>query len=79
MQGVSYPANPSIVSRSTLRRGAEGNEVRLLQERLHIPITGIFDADTEHAVREFQAESNLVVDGRVGKLTWAAIDQKETL
>lgn len=64
------------VSRPVLKRDSEGQDVRLLQERLHIPITGIFDLDTEHAVREFQAESKLVVDGKVGKLTWRALELK---
>ena len=35
--------------------------------------SGVFDEDTEVAVREFQRSKGLVVDGIVGTLTWAAL------
>jgi peptidoglycan hydrolase-like protein with peptidoglycan-binding domain len=38
-----------------------------------MPVSGIFDADTEAAVREFQRNHDLVPDGIVGPRTWAAI------
>lgn len=68
----------------TLRLGDVGEEVRIIQNRLNrisanfpniqkvIP-TGIFDADTERAVQEFQRQFNLAVDGVVGKATWYRI------
>ncbi|MDR1734353.1 MAG: peptidoglycan-binding protein [Oscillospiraceae bacterium] len=65
-----------------LRRGSIGEEVRDLQRMLRrvsgsfpaIPKaevnTGIFDQDTDKAVREFQRVFGLTVDGIVGQETW---------
>ena len=57
----------------TLRKGDKGEEVKLLQSKLNITSDGIFGNDTESAVMSFQREHNLVVDGIVGKKTWAAL------
>ncbi len=35
-----------------------------------VPLTGVFDAETERAVRAFQETYGLTVDGIVGKQTW---------
>jgi peptidoglycan/xylan/chitin deacetylase (PgdA/CDA1 family)/lysozyme family protein len=65
----------------TLRRGSTGSEVKELQEILIKlgyapgPIDGRFGPSTEKAVKAFQANNNLVVDGIVGPKTWAAIDK----
>jgi peptidoglycan hydrolase-like protein with peptidoglycan-binding domain len=40
------------------------------------PITsldGVFGAETERAVRAFQTENDLTVDGIVGRNTWQAL------
>ncbi len=64
---------------SVLRRGSTGTAVRYLQQKLFSylypvgSIDGIFGANTERAVREFQAEHNLAVDGIVGPATWRAL------
>ncbi|MEM7726287.1 MAG: peptidoglycan-binding protein [Cyanobacteria bacterium P01_A01_bin.45] len=58
-----------------LKRGNEGESVRILQERLRIAnfyygnATGIFGPITEGAVKRFQAAYNLDVDGVVGPQT----------
>ncbi|MEM7553383.1 MAG: peptidoglycan-binding protein [Cyanobacteria bacterium P01_A01_bin.84] len=58
-----------------LKRGNEGESVRILQERLRIAnfyygnATGIFGPITEDAVKRFQAAYNLDVDGIVGPET----------
>lgn len=69
----------------TFRLGDVGEEVRTIQRRLNRistnypniqkiePADGLFDADTERAVREFQRQFNLDVDGIVGKATWYRI------
>lgn len=68
----------------TFRLGDVGEEVRTIQNRLNristnfpniskIVPTGTFDAPTERAVRQFQQQFNLGVDGVVGKATWYRI------
>ena len=69
----------------TFRLGDVSEEVRIIQNRLNristnypnipkiYPVDGIFDADTERAVRAFQRQFNLAVDGIVGKSTWYRI------
>jgi hypothetical protein len=54
-----------------------GDDVRLVQQRLlglGYPevgvIDGIYGANTEAAVKAFQQDMNLVVDGAVGSETW---------
>jgi hypothetical protein len=60
-----------------LRQGATGAEVRLLQEKLKaagidVTVNGQFDAGTEEAVRKYQQERGLLVDGLVGQQTWGS-------
>lgn len=68
--------NPSS---EVLRRGARSSAVLFLQKLLLsylYPITdldGIFGPETERAVRAFQAENDLSVDGVVGRNTWQAL------
>jgi hypothetical protein len=66
----------------TLRRGSRGEQVKLLQEALNetpagaaldLKVDGVFGAETEKAVRQFQADHGLTVDGVVGKKTWKAL------
>jgi peptidoglycan hydrolase-like protein with peptidoglycan-binding domain len=59
--------------RPTVRRGDEGEFVRLVQTAVGTPVTGTFDATTEEAVRAFQRRNGLVPDGIVGPRTWAAV------
>ena len=62
-----------------LREGARSSYVRFLQNLLQskfIPtgsIDGIFGSQTLNAVRAFQQENNLTVDGIVGNNTWNAL------
>ena len=62
-----------------LREGSHGSYVRFLQNLLQskfIPtgnIDGIFGNQTLNAVRAFQQENNLTVDGIVGDNTWNAL------
>ncbi len=62
------------VGRDTLRRGMNGDLVKQLQRKLRIDDDGIFGADTEVAVREFQRSHSLVPDGIVGPKTWRVLD-----
>jgi peptidoglycan hydrolase-like protein with peptidoglycan-binding domain len=68
------------MSNPTIRRGSTGNPVRRAQKRLTLGgydtngVDGVFGADTEAAVRRFQGDRGLSVDGIVGPRTWAEID-----
>lgn len=67
----------------TLRAGATGDEVLTLQNLLNewgftCSPTGVFDENTEKAVRDFQQAQGLTADGIVGKRTWETL-QDETL
>lgn len=76
--GESYPGTP-------LRIGSSGDDVKRIQISLNrisknypaIPKIaypdGIFDVETENAVKEFQKIFNLTQDGIVGKATWYKI------
>jgi peptidoglycan hydrolase-like protein with peptidoglycan-binding domain len=62
-------------ARSTLRRGAMGDLVRVVQQRIRLAdVDGLFGAKTEASVRVFQRENGLVPDGIVGPKTWVALD-----
>jgi len=56
-----------------LKRGSTGQEVIELQQGLRIKADGDFGVKTENAVKAFQKENGLLVDGIVGPQTLAAI------
>lgn len=62
----------------TLRKGNRGEDVKYLQQHLHLMVDGIFGILTEEAVKEFQKAHGLSVDGIVGVKTWAAIEADES-
>src|SRR5437870_4539431 len=64
----------------TLSIGATGHDVRRLQRIFVMTktlapsnITGTFDVTTEQAVKDFQQDAVLTVDGIVGLATWQAL------
>ena len=62
----------------TLRQGSKRIEVELLQWTLNdyglkTEVDGIFGAETDRNVRQYEQEKGLVVDGIVGMYTWVAI------
>lgn len=67
-------------ARSTIKKGSRGTDVTYLQQRLTAKgygvgtIDGIFGVKTLEAVKAFQAESGLAVDGIVGVNTWLALN-----
>ena len=75
-QVLAPPLIPAIdtKSRPTLRRGNEGDVVRLLQQKLGVQIDGRFGSGTEAQARQFQREHQLVPDGIFGPKSWAALD-----
>lgn len=73
--GVSYIPRDNLQNYQTLRQGAKGNFVYLLQFILsqfgyNLSIDGIFGANTLSAVQDFQTKNSLTADGIVGPRTW---------
>lgn len=66
---------------SVLRKGSTGDEVKELQQKLTTlgyslgAIDGDFGDKTLAAVKKFQSDYSLEVDGVVGNQTWAALDK----
>jgi peptidoglycan hydrolase-like protein with peptidoglycan-binding domain len=67
-----------------LRKGSTGVAVRQLQQALTDlgydpdPVDGRFGMKTESAVKAFQHDRRLTVDGIVGDFTWLNIDEADT-
>ena len=66
-----------------LRKGSNDPAVRDLQHALRAlghdpgPIDGVFGDATESAVKAFQQQREITVDGIVGKITWLNIDEAD--
>jgi len=63
---------------SVLQSGSTGGEVQILQAGLNgkgypLVADGVFGPKTDAAVRQFQSDRNLQVDGIVGPQTWQAL------
>ena len=58
-----------------LRYGDRGDDVAELQIRLRVKVTKVFDNRTLKAVRKFQAENNMEVNGLVGPFTRERLDR----
>ena len=79
-----YFGDLTIAALVNVRRGARGNLTRIIQRRLRARkydigrygADGIFGNATEKAVRRFQNNNKLTVDGIVGKNTWKALFRK---
>ena len=72
--------NKSLINqKSEVNFGSSGSTVKKLQEELNsngydIAEDGIFGKETSAAVKDYQANNGLVVDGIVGEKTWASLD-----
>jgi len=68
-------------SHATVRRGSRGEDVTALQKQLAVlgytvgNIDGIFGIKTQEAVKAFQADQGLAVDGIAGPKTWAELSR----
>lgn len=66
--------------RPTIKKGSRGTDVTYLQKRLTAKgygvgtIDGIFGVKTLEAVKAFQVENGLAVDGIVGAKTWSQLN-----
>ena len=61
----------------TIRKGDRGEEVKTLQRALGVTADGIFGAQTESVLKEWQFDHGLVADGICGVKTWAALGMTE--
>lgn len=74
----------SAAAMPTLRIGARGEAVAELQRQLQAagfspgPVDGWFGAQTQAAVRQFQASRGIAVDGWVGPQTWGELQDGST-
>jgi peptidoglycan hydrolase-like protein with peptidoglycan-binding domain len=74
-----YTGGPSEMP--LLQRGSAGEAVVLLQKALQavgqtaIVVDGSFEQQTDRAVRHFQRQQGLVVDGAVASCTWLALSK----
>jgi peptidoglycan hydrolase-like protein with peptidoglycan-binding domain len=72
-----------IVAEPILRKGSTDPAVKDLQDALkvlgHDPgsIDGVFGGRTESAVKAFQQQREITVDGIVGRVTWINIDEAD--
>lgn len=57
----------------TIKKGDRGDDVKALQQALHLYPDGIFGKLTDEAVKELQRKYGLTADGVVGPNTWAVI------
>ena len=79
VDGIVGPRTWGRLDPQTVRNGSRGPAVTMLQQLLtdyaYDPgaIDGDFGSNTENAVREFQTDFDLDVDGIVGQNTWAAL------
>jgi len=70
------------MAKPTLKQGSQGPDVKVLQQALNLlptvfatlVVDGIFGAKTGARVREMQGDLGIVIDGVVGPVTWASID-----
>ncbi|QDH71335.1 peptidoglycan-binding protein [Marilutibacter alkalisoli] len=87
IQGARRPSVDPLAD-GVLRNGEKGEPIRELQQDLHAlgytgrngqPLTadGDFGANTEHAVRAYQRDHGLTVDGIVGPRTLESIQQQQ--
>jgi len=66
-------SNSGGVGGAYLRLGSRGSAVRAVQKTLGVSATGYYGTATQRAVRNFQAENGLRVDGIVGAQTRRAL------
>jgi len=66
---------------TTIKKGSNGTAVKELQQKLvdlgyDISVDGIFGTETLTAVKKYQFDNNLTVDGIVGNNTWTSLNSK---
>ena len=72
-----------MANKRQLSYGASGNDVTELQKKLNqngyqLAEDGIFGANTQQAVKDYQQKNSLATDGIVGTQTWSALEATPT-
>ena len=65
-KGVEPPTGPTVVAKLQLMLNQRGGYPHLVED-------GVFGPATESAVKHYQGNENLTVDGVVGKQTWGSL------
>ncbi|WP_051223218.1 peptidoglycan-binding domain-containing protein [Conexibacter woesei] len=74
---VPAVATTPVAGAKPLKKGSHGVRVKVLQRDLGIsPADGIFGHGTYKAVRKFQRNHHLAVDGIVGTVTWRLVHHR---
>lgn len=60
----------------TIKKGAKGDEVKVLQLIVGVTSDGIFGSKTETALKTWQKNNGLTADGIAGAKTWAKVVEK---
>jgi peptidoglycan hydrolase-like protein with peptidoglycan-binding domain len=78
--GTAPAGPPTTAEHALVLNGeSEGRQVTLLQRALgDVKVDGVYGAETEAAVRQFQTRRGLAVDGVVGPQTTAALRDRAT-
>ncbi len=76
---ATYAPESGLESRTLLKRGMRGNDVRALQQRLGIKADGIYGHQTASAVRDYQRRNGLAIDGIAGRQTFNHLLQSNPL
>ncbi len=73
--GAAAPSGggTSVNMSRVLKPGTSGDDVRALQQRLNVAVTGSYDRPTERAVEAFQRGRGLSADGDAGRDTLTAL------
>ena len=75
----SKPGKPVTDPRRTLKRGATGEDVQVVQHVVGAKVDGQFGPKTEQALRAWQQAHGLPPTGIVDAATWAKIDEEHGL
>lgn len=76
VEDALHLAHGDGITRSMVKDGSNGDDVRELQLMLALSPDGIAGPDTVNAIMVFQAANLLQVDGICGTDTWAALDRE---
>ena len=73
IEEVSFTVSDICVGGKILKKGMKGGIVKLLQSKLSITDTGIFDDKTVTGVESHQKQKDFIPSGQVDKETWQSI------